>query len=317
MKIRKLFTMAALMLLTPAVMTSCLGSKDDDQMKVTTTFSSFFNAITDMETGETVLYPGVSYTLETQMQAPKATLKIEGLKLPNGSSYPSLLFTDVPWKTNTRGWTEISLSNVQPEGVGGFMLTPTFSSLIFQTVSRYFSNIYVPCVNIEYVVDGYRVKSFSEQILEIGETEVRDLDDDGIYRPGDNNIDPAIYLFTLSPTAKTATLTISGAKFHKDMPAMNMRFSNIPFEVDEIGNIVMMKENIVPDMLTGTNISSATATPMPTFPITNFRATYDSYRGLWVSYICSPDTEKFKGKFAVSMNNVYPETISGSSSTSK
>lgn len=315
MKIRNLFTVAAAMLLTSTLMTSCL-SNDDDHMKVSTSYSSFFNAITDQQTGETVIYPGVSYTLETEMQEPKATLKIEGLKLPDGSSYPSLLFVDVPWKSNSRGWTELSLNNATPEGVGGFMMVPTFSSLTFQTVGRYFSNIYVPCVNIKYDVDGYTVYSFPEQILEVGETEVVDLETGSTYKPGDNNVDPAVYVFTLSPTTKTATLIISGAKFHKDMPAMNMRFSDIPFDVDGAGNIVMTKESLVPSLLTGSSISTSTATPMPTFPISNFTATYDPDRGLWVSYVCSPDMEKFKGQFAVKMINQYPDKVSGGSSSS-
>lgn len=316
MKIRKLIETAAVMLLLPVVVTSCLKDKGDDEMKVTTTFSSFFNAIIEPETGEIVYSPGVSYTLETQMQKPVASLKIEGLRLPDGSSYPSMIFVDVPWKTSTRGWTEISLTNAVPEGVSGFTLAPTFTSLLFQMANRYFSSTYMPCVSIQYDVEGYRVYSFNEQILEVGETEIVDKATGGIYKPADDNIDPAIYLFTLSPTTRKATLNIAGAKFHKDMPAMNMRFADIPFEVDHAGNIVMKIESLVPSLLTGSSLATSTATPMPSFPITNFTATFDPDRGLWVSYVCSPDMEKFKGEFSVTMINKYPETLSGGSSSS-
>lgn len=315
MKIRKLIESTAIMLLLPMAVTSCLGKNSDDEMKVTTTYSSFFNAITDPETGEMLYFPGVSYTLETQMDKAVASLKIEGLRLPNGASYPSMIFVDAPWKTNSRGWAELSLTNAVPEGVGGFALAPTFSSLMFQTVNRYFSSLYVPCVSIQYDVDGYRVHSFNEQILEVGETEVVDKTTGDIYKPNENNIDPAVYLFTLSPTTRKATLNIAGAKFHKDMPAMNMRFSDIPFEVDYSGNILMKMDNLVPSLLTGNNLSTATATPMPSFPISGFTATFDPDRGLWVSYVCSPDMERFKGEFAVTMINKYPDSLSGSSSS--
>ncbi len=315
MKIRNLFTVATGMLLSSVAMTSCLGDKGDDHMTVTTTYTAQFNAITDIQTGETVMYPGVSYTLETELQEPKASLKIEGLRLPNGMSYPSMIFQNVPWKTNSRGWSEISLTNAVPDGVGGYLNVPTFTSLTFQTASRYFSTLYVPCLSISYDVDGYRVYSFPEQILEVGETVVTDKTTGDVYKPADNNIDPAVYVFSLSPTTGKATLTISGAKFHKDMPAMNMRFSDIPFSVTMGGNIEMEIESLVPSLLTGASASTSTATPMPTFPITDFKATYDPDRGIWVSYVCSPDMEKFKGSFSVSMVNQYPETIGGGSST--
>lgn len=304
MKTERLLAVIALVL--GLSLTSCLGHSDnEDAMKVTYTYPGYFNEIIDESTGEIFYYSGISYNVEFNIAKSTCTLQLEGLKLPDGTSYPTLQFTDVPWTVNSSSWNEIYLTNYTPEGVGSYNQGPTFDAFLFQTLSRYITTYFVPLVDVSYRIGDYLIYSLPTEIIETGDIEIINREDGSVYEPQDSS-NPTLYYFQLDTTTRKAKITIIGAQFHKDMPSMNIRFSDVPFETSTRGDILFSCESLTPSLLTGDNSSTATEVPMETIQIKNLSVTYDPDGGIWVSYNCQLNMPKFTGDYDVTMINKFP-----------
>lgn len=277
-----------LAVLTASLFSSCLGHQDNDY-STTDKLTGFFNVIFDSE-GNQTLREGVAYEVKWNFSDNQtADLNITGLQLPGGVKYNSVLFNDVTWRINNRGWQDISLTNVTPSNIPAGLV---FDKLNLQVLNRYYGNVQFPaCTMIDYSVNGseYRIISLPQQTVEVGETKVYNQSGSPYVIAEANS---PFYYFILSPADQSAFVVIQGAKFAEQMPAMNMKFPGMKFDVDEYGNIMIHASELVPTLLaSGVNDINAAGTPYEGAKITNFVSEYRPGSGVDMTFTCTIATK--------------------------
>lgn len=274
-------------ILTASIFTSCLGDHDNEYT-TTDKLTGYFNVIFDKE-GNQTLKDGVSYEVKWfYNNEQKAELDITGLQLPDGQKYSTLAFNDVSWRINNRGWQDISLTDATPSNLASGLVFDKFN---FQMLNRIYGNIQFPaCSMIEYTVNNtYRVISLPQQTVEVGETKVSGPSGN-LYTIGE--ADSPFYYFILNPSDQSAFVVIQGAKFAEHMPAMNMKFPGMKFDVDEYGNIVIHANELTPTLLSaGTTDINAPGTPYEAAKITNFVSDYRPGSGVDMTFTCTIATK--------------------------
>lgn len=293
--------------LTATLFSSCLGNKENDYT-TTDKLTGYFNVIFDSE-GNKTFNEGVAYEVKwTYNTDQKADLSITGLKLPDGQKYGTVTFSDVSWKINARGWQDISLSDAVPHNIPSGLVFDRFN---FQMLNRIYGNLQFPaCSMIEYTINNtYRVISLPQQTVEVGSTRVSDPS--GKVFTMDETNSP-FYYFILNPDNQTAFLVIQGAKFAEQMPAMNMKFPGLKFDVDANGIIMIHADELTPTLLAeGTSDINAAGTPFEAARITNFMADYRPGSGVDMTFTCTiatknqPEPTMYNVTFSVQ----FPSTV--------
>ncbi len=277
----------SLALITASLFSSCLGDKDNDYT-TTDKLTGYFNVIFDKD-GNQTFKEGVSYEVKwTYSDNVKADLSIIGLQLPDGQKYSSLNFNDVNWKLNNRGWQDITLTDATPSNVPGLV----FDKLNFQLLNRIYGSLQFPaCSVIEYTINDseYRVISLPQQTVEVGTTRVTDPSGKVFTM---NDSESPFYYFILNPSDQSGFVVIQGAKFAENMPAMNMKFPGMKFNVDEYGNIILHANEITPTLLSaGTTDINTPGTPFEAAKITNFVSDYRPGSGVDMNFTCTIATK--------------------------
>lgn len=264
-------------------MSSCLNG-NDSSYSIESKFSDMINAVVDGN-GEVTLYGNQSVNVTWKYGTNVADLDIVGLKLPNGTSYPTVKIEDATWSINSKGWMDVTLTDYQPSTSSGYS-NILFNRFNLQTVNRTYENLtFPPCINISYTINNeYTVYAIPSELIEIGTTTVIDQNGATYTQGGDTH---TIYYVGLDSSAKKGYLIIQGAKFAENMPAMNMKFANIPFTVQRNGVMVMTINELVPSLLGEDDDATKPGTPAPNFPITNFSATYNANNGLNITFDCT------------------------------
>lgn len=272
--------------LAATLFSSCLGTKENEY-SATDKLTGYFNVIFDDE-GNQTFSQGVSYEVKWNYTSQKADFSILGLQLPDGQRYNNITLSNVDWKINNRGWQDITLSDATPSNIPSSLV---FNNLNFQVLNRIYGNLQFPaCSMIEYTIDNtYRVISLPQQTVEVGDTKVSDSAGN-LYTVGES--ESPFYYFILNPSNQTAFVVIQGAKFAQQMPAMNMKFPGMKFEVDVYGNIVIHATELTPTLLSeGTTDINAPGTPFESAKITNFVADYRPGSGVDMTFTCTIATK--------------------------
>ncbi len=289
-------------ILTATLFSSCLGDHENDYT-TTDKLTGYFNVIFDNE-GNQTFKGGVSYEVKWWYNTDqKAEFSIMGLQLPDGQKYSAVTFSDVSWRLNNRGWQDISLTDAKPSNIPGGLV---FDKLNFQMLNRIYGSLQFPaCSMIEYTVNNneYRVISLPQQTVEVGETRVMDNSGKEFKLSEANS---PFYYFILNPDDQSAFLVIQGAKFAEQMPAMNMKFPGLKFNVDEYGNIIMHGDDITPTLMNeGVTDINAAGTPFEAAKITNFVSDYRPGSGVDMTFTCTiatknqPEPTKYNVIFTV------------------
>lgn len=278
----------SLAILTATLFSSCLGNKDNEYT-TTDKLTGYFNVIYDEEGNQTIR-DGVSYEVQwSYSDNSTADLNILGLQLPGGAKYSSVMFNDVSWRLNNRGWQDITLTDAVPSNIPAGLV---FDRLNIQVLNRYYGNLQFPaCTMIDYTINGsdYRVISLPQQTVEIGETKVYSSTGDPYVL---NDANSPFYYFILNPVEKSAFVVIQGAKFAEQMPAMNMKFPGMKFDVDEYGNIMIHATELTPTLLaSGETDINAPGTPYEGAKITNFISEYRPGSGVDLTFTCTIATK--------------------------
>ena len=264
--------------------TSCLSDKNNEET-ITTNCPGYINAIYDPATGKTVYSDGVAYELKVNYTKSTADIQITGLKTPDGYSYPPLLLSNLKFVTNSRGWMEFNEVDLMPSSGTG---SPVFTRFHIEMLNRTVGNYYVPCLDISYTINNtYTVHSVASGYIEVGTTNVTATLADGktfTYTPDDNNA-PS-YTINLDGKTQKATVFITGAKFAEQMPAMNMKFKDIPFSIDASGYIRFSSPGFTPYRIMADNQE----VPDENHPITNFAALIMPASGTTITFVCTITT---------------------------
>lgn len=296
-----------LAILSAMLLTSCLGHQDNDYT-TTDKLTGYFNVFYDNE-GHQTFKEGVSYEITWHYDDNmKASVNILGLQLPDGAKYSNITLDDLNWKINNMGWQDITGTNCTP---ANSLSSIVFDKFNFAMLNRVYNGYQFPaCSMITYSIDGseYRVISLPQQTVEVGDTRVVDPKGN-VFTQG--TAESPFYYFILNPEKKTAFIVIQGAKFAESMPAMNMKFPDMKFEVDEYGNIMIFADKLTPTLLaSGVSDINAPGTPFEGATISNFISEYRPASGVDMSFTCTIATKNAPQPqpYNVTFSTKFPST---------
>lgn len=304
MKKTKLFSLLLLVASVMGVLSSCNSGSNSDYI-IEQRLTNFINVTNDYTTGQVAFNSGIGYVLQLNFTKQTATITIEGMKLPNGTSYGQLVFANLPFTMNTTGWVEIKQPMAIPTTSAGLQ-APTFSSFNFRTLDRVLDgNVYYPLFDISYGVEGYQITSLPPNVINQGTTVVSTAGQPD-YIPGSDT--PILYGISFDTKTMKAAITIQGAKFAQAMPAMNMGFKDVPFEFTQSGMVSLKADALEPVLITGANAT----TPMPNYPITNLTCLTDDKNNMNLNFTCTVKSDRG----GVTTETPYKVTVTCSTPTS-
>ncbi|MDE7375670.1 MAG: hypothetical protein K2N16_02345 [Muribaculaceae bacterium] len=260
-------------------LTSCMKNGEN---KTTQTLPGYLNTSFDSYGTEVAYCNGVGYTIDLNYDDMKADVTIEGLSV-NGQKFTSMTFKDISWKKNSMGWQVIEAMNVTPVSQ---LPAPTFDNISLWIYQRYIGSQYMPFVRMSYSIGGQYIVSMPTALINGGTTTVTAPGQPDYVQDPDkiNAEDQTYYIFTFDPAKSVAELSIAGAKFNDRMPAMNMRFKNIPYQVTKDGLYKLSISSIPEPVVVG---SDGTETPNPSYPITDFYCSTDACNNMTLNFTCT------------------------------
>lgn len=257
---------------------SC-GDNKNNETVTEQALPGFFAIVDDLSNNATAVYSGLSYSVRLNYDKMEATVQISGLKLPDGTSYPTMTLPGLTWNVDKQGWRVIKGSAVTPS-ITGFATTPLFTNFELKLYDRVFdfsgTPVYSPGACVRYTIDSrYRVLStFSPQVL-YGETESvsasgKEFETEGVE-----------YVVSYNADTRKLAISMNNARFEQGMPmALNIDLKNI--DVTVTGSSLEF------------NVPSITPSigdiPFTAFPITNLRGSFAPGDGLKFSFRCAPRT---------------------------
>lgn len=211
--------------------TSC-NTESDNPTIWEQSFPGFFANVNEYATGATAVYSNLSYKVTLNYTDWVADVQISGLKLPDGTTYPTMTLRNMNFSITGDGWNEISGRNITPE-IGGFANVPTFTQFKFRIYGRFLAAdydhmAYSPAVCATYVVNGlYSVlSSYSPQIL-FGTTVSTDITDNSKYES-----DAVTYTVAYNTDTRTLTIGMNGIRFSgANNDGFDMELRNIPLDL--------------------------------------------------------------------------------------
>ena len=134
---------------------------------------------------------------------------------------------------------------------------------------------YIPVINMSMTMGDVEVITVQKQTVYFGSTGV-------VNNAASTNFTSKTpyYAVTLDPDKKQATIDVYNAKFAEKMPAMNMKFAEIPFEVSNLGYKLACKELIPTIKDSGVDV------PYPSYKITNLNGDATFATGMNLQFNC-------------------------------
>lgn len=260
-------------------LSSCLG---DTNNTLTQDFTNYCVTYVQDAAGQSVMTAGTGYKVVTNVDKGTMNVEITNLRLPNNTNV-NITLADQKYGFNTQGATTLSVPSYVSVANG---TSHTVTSFKMEMYSRYLAGQSYPILVMSYTVDAlYDVRVIYNPSYYWGTTTVTD-ENGNVY---ENKEVTSFYGVQFNTETHKALFGCIGAKFAESMPAMNMTFSNLEYDVNTYNYLV-----------TGTDITPLIGdTPYPSFKITDFRLD-----GVWggnqyLSFKCTIDTEKLKGTYTV------------------
>lgn len=256
--------------------TSC---SDDDKNENYTekVFSYTFAYVNDISSGAVAAYTNVAYKLTLYYGDNKASLAINGLRLPDGTNYPTMSLRNLRWKVVEGGWYEIEGTNLTPEvAVSGEK--PVFTTFKLRYLPRYLDKGLTPSDGfvVRYTVDAkYSVTSaYAVQKL-FGETVSTNVASGSEYKTLDTD-----YELNFNMDTRRLQINIKNARFMDRMPAgFNIVLKDIEF--------------VINGTTASWNVASITpyigGTPYENYKITNLKGSMDFGDEFELEFDCNPN----------------------------
>ena len=193
-------------------------------------------------------------------------IAIEGLKWVNDKGVKVVSSTDVvPTKVTMRG-NEVDASAY---------VIDDLKLNVFERRLMDDQLTYIPVINMSMTMGDVDVITVQKQTVYFGSTGV-------VNNATSTNFTSKTpyYAVTLDPDKKQATIDVYNAKFAEKMPAMNMKFAEIPFEVSNLGYKLACKELIPTIKDSGVDV------PYPSYKITNLNGDATFATGMNLQFNC-------------------------------
>lgn len=233
----------------------------------------WFNYVHNTATETGAVYDGTKY--QVAFTGWNATVTVENAKFADRMPQISFIIDSLSW-SNTTGVMNITGENRVPKladgsSMSGYIVNDFKMNIADRTLGTDSTELYIPNVNITYSINNlFDVRAIQKENYYFGNTKVV-ATDGSVYKN-----DESIYKIKLNPVTKTADLTIIGAKFAKMMPAMDMDFKDIPFEMDYNGYKLIVDE-LIPEIK---------GVPYPAYAIKQLRGEGVFEKGLEIKFGC-------------------------------
>lgn len=273
--ILRLFSAALVCLLA---FTSCSSDNDSDTV-TQQSFPDFFASVEDLSSGAQAVYSNMGFSVELNYTKMTAVIKISGLRLPDGTSYPTMTLQDIPWSIDNSGWKVIKGTNLVPSDAISPALS--FNSFEFKICERILDNdgqaFYSPGVCVRFTIDSkYRIlSSYTPQQLYGTATSVSAADNSSFSSTATE------YIVKYNTDTRLLTIVMNNARFASTMPmALNIELRNIPVSVR--GTAFEFNVDAITPYIG--------ETPFEAFPITALNGSFDPGKGLDFTFHCAPRT---------------------------
>ncbi len=233
-------------------LSSCLGSSSNT---ITQEFTPYIQTyVVENATGSSVLSSGVGYKMYNDIDNGTLSIEIIGLKMPN-NTLQTLKIENQRYTFNDQGAMVVRVPSYTMAYAG---MTHTVTNLNYEYYSRYMGTQAFPMVNLSFDLDGeYSVRAIYSPAYYWGTTTV--VDQDG--KTFVNSDQSSFYGIQFFPDTKKATIGAFSAKFAEGMPALNMKFEEVPFTLNQY-NYSANASEIIPKI---------GDTPYPDYKITDLK----------------------------------------------
>ena len=251
---------------------SCGGDDDDNQTITEQTINGCFEYVTNIAEGPSAYYSGLGYKIRLNYSEAYGDVTISGLKLTDGTSYPTFTLSGLEFGIDKNGWIVLTGSNIM-SSIPGLASQPVFSRVSVRLYQRVVGSSYSPAFCISMTVDGlYSILSANPSQVSFGTTV------SAASGLADFSTTDSQYYLTFNPDTRCVTITIEKAQFISSMPAMDIVLKNIPFSIIG-GKAVFSAESIVPE---------SNNTPYPAFPISDLKGEFDFGGDFDLEFNCAP-----------------------------
>lgn len=225
-------TLSFLILGAAMILPSC--SKHDKDEITEQTLGTYYNIITDINTGEKTIQKDVSYSVRRNYSNLKVELTVTGLKLPDGLSFPAFTVGPTKW-TADGAWLNTGATDAFVTSTSSVRI-PTLTNYTFNSWIRYFDNINGSTyTEISYTVnDRYKVNSYPYVNIAWGNTVSVDTKNGQDY-----STDQTIYVVEVDPEKNTATLSINNFCMSPESNISVVYIKDIPYTQADDGTLSM------------------------------------------------------------------------------
>lgn len=262
-----------------AIASASCSNNDNNDTITEQTFTDFFEVSTDLSSSTVGYYQSLGYNLRLNYTTLTAEITISGLQLNDGTRYPTMTLSDIPWTVDRNGWKIAKTTMVTPS-ISGYANVPVFNyfemSLMDRVVDDGQGGIYAPGVCFRMNIDNkYSItSSYTPQTL-YGTTVSTDEDGES-FTTGSTQ-----YVLSFNTATRTANIILNNARFAAAMPmGLNMEFNNIPAYVN--GSTLVFETEALTPMMNNT--------PFEAFPITNLKGHFNFAGDLEFEFVCTPRT---------------------------
>ena len=261
----------AIALIFTAITSSCLGDTPEPENKASLTYGPVFNTITNTATGEVYYNNEIDYQLILDYVHATFGLSQTDLKLNNSFQKHTIQINDIPYTLDKTTLTATSSSPVA-------ITAPTslnISNVLFKLTDRVINNNYNPLIQLTYTVNSnYEVVVTPVTCVFFGKLTSKNLATNESFTV--TNVRTNVIF---NPETGVASIDLKGIKFVEAMPALDMTFPGIGFDITTTGF------TLASDMLTPT----IKDVPYPNYPISKLGATATLATGkMALKFNCTP-----------------------------
>ncbi len=274
------------LLISSLAFTSCESNNEPNDTITEQSFLRCYAVVNDTHINDLAgMTINKSAVIKLTLNWSKSTAKVEmtGITI-GGMPYPMITITDLPWKIDNDGWSEISVSNTTADTATGMPIT--IKNFELEWLDRLdFAEVvgsYDPALEFSFVVDNrYTVSGSRAPVVVTGTTISAASPEDSF-----TNLN-SVYFASFDFDQKLANINILNAQFAKGMPALNIDFTKMPMSIDTEGVITIECASLIPEM---------NNTPQPSFPITDLKAKIVPGDGMDLEFACDFRGTKYNVK---------------------
>lgn len=275
-------TILALMMIV-VMATSCSSDDapniDDSYMELE--YDGCFNYIYKGSTNNGVISTGTSYKFRWNADN-TADVHIYNAKfsshMPDGIN---ISFEGLRWEF-VDGIKKIDINDIVPTTVTmrgesvdvSSYLIDNLTLEVFERRLLNFTPEYIPIINMSITMGDVEVVTVQKQVVYFGQTDVTNVASGTMFGQ-----DASIYKVTLNPNNMLVTIEVYKAKFANGMPAQDMKFNGVSFDVSKDGYTLECEE-LIPTIK---------SVPYPEYKVTNLRGDATFAKGLDLRFGCMGD----------------------------